>query len=100
MHMTMKTLLLIRIASISDRGSDMIVLDNLLKIYKDLITLPNDNVMEKFYELWWFLKVEISVEVFFWKFEKIRKFKRKALLLYELSERESGWRYTARCHNS
>ena len=44
---------------------------------------------------------------YFWskfrKFRKFRKFKRissDALLLYELSEREPGWRFTARCHSS
>ena len=32
------------------------------------------------------------------KIPKVRKRLRKALLLYELSEREPGWRFTARCH--
>ena len=74
----------------------IIVLDHILKIWIELKTLPNDNAMEKFYGLWWFSKKEILVELFiFWKF---RKFKRKALPLYELSERESGGRFTARCH--
>ena len=31
-------------------------------------------------------------------FEKITNPSREALLLYELSEREPGWRFTARCH--
>ena len=30
--------------------------------------------------------------------EKITNPSREALLLYELSEREPGWRFTARCH--
>ena len=30
--------------------------------------------------------------------EKMINSSRKALLLYELSEREPGWRFTARCH--
>ena len=39
--------------------------------------------------------VEISR---FPKISKISKKSRDALLLYELSEREPGWRFTARCH--
>ena len=31
-------------------------------------------------------------------FEKFTNSSRDALLLYELSEREPGWRFTARCH--
>ena len=30
--------------------------------------------------------------------ENLKIFSREALLLYELSEREPGWRFTARCH--
>ena len=49
---------------------------------------------------WSFWKVDIfgrNLE----NFEKYQKFEnasRGALLLYELSEREPGWRFTARCH--
>ena len=50
-HMTMKLLFWMRIPSISLRGSDMIVLDNVLKIWIELIKLRNDNAMEKFYRV-------------------------------------------------
>ena len=50
-HVTMKKLFRIELSSISVRGSDMIVLDNVLKIWIELITLPNDNTMEKFYRV-------------------------------------------------
>ena len=46
-----------------------------------------------------FPKVEILVEISkISKISKIWKKSREALLLYELSEREPGWRFTARCH--
>ena len=38
----------------------MIVLDNVVNIRIELITLPNDNAMEKFYGLWMFQKLEFS----------------------------------------
>ena len=39
--------------------SDVIFLDNRLKIWIELITSRSDDVMEKFYGLWWFQKVDI-----------------------------------------
>ena len=45
----MKMMFLIEISSISGRRSDIIVLDNVLKIRIELITSRNDNAMEKFY---------------------------------------------------
>ena len=70
----------------------MIVSDNVLKIWIELIKLRNDNAMEKFYRLWTFPKL-----IFLVKISKISKFfekmtipSREALLLYELSEREPG----------
>ena len=47
-----------------------------------------------------FQKVQFSIEI--WKISKksenLKKWLREALVLYELSEREPGWRFTARCH--
>ena len=70
----------------------MIVLDNVLKIWIELIKSGNDNVMEKSYRLRTFQKLIILVEI-----SKISKIfgkmtisSREALLLYELSEREPG----------
>ena len=37
---------------------------------------------------------------FFWGFEKCEKIQGRALLLYELFEREPGLRFTARCHRA
>ena len=48
---TMKDLILREISSTSGQGSDMIVLDNVLKIWIELIKLPNDNAMGKFYRV-------------------------------------------------
>ena len=62
-HMTMEMLFLMRIPSISVRGSDMIVLDNVLKICLELIKPSNDNAMEKFYSLRMFQKLIILVEI-------------------------------------
>ena len=46
-----------------------------------------------------FEKLTFLVEISkFSKIPEISKFFEKALLLYELSEREPGWRFTARCH--
>ena len=73
MHMTMKMMFLIIISSISVRGSDMIVLDNVIKIWIELIKLRNDNVMEKFYRG----RVVSKSSIFcrnFENFEKSRKF--------------------------
>ena len=47
--LTMKKLFLIRISSTSSLGSPMIVLDNVFKIWIELITSRNDNATEKFY---------------------------------------------------
>ena len=43
----------------SGRGSDMIVSDNVLQIWIELIKCRNDNAMEKFYGLPWSPKVVI-----------------------------------------
>ena len=51
--------------------SDMIVLDNVLKIWIELMKLRNYDAMEKFYWGQVFSKVEISVEIS--KFSKISK---------------------------
>ena len=59
MHITVKKLFLIRIASTRRRGSPIIVLDNALKIWTELITQRNDNALEKFYWVWWFGKFGI-----------------------------------------
>ena len=46
-----------------------------------------------------FEKLTFLVEISkFSKISKISKFLSEALLLYELFEREPGWRFTARCH--
>ena len=49
--LTMKTLISMKISSISGLGSPMIVLDNILKIWIELKKLKNDNAIEKFYRL-------------------------------------------------
>ena len=41
----------------------MIVLDNLLKFWMELIKLRNDNAMEKFYRLWTFQKLIFLVGI-------------------------------------
>ena len=76
----------------SVRGSEMIVVDIMLKIWIELIKSRNDNVMEKFYPLWTFQKLIFLVEISkIWKiFEKMTILSRKALLLCELFEREPG----------
>ena len=53
-HMTMEILFWRIIRSTSARLSDMIILDNVLKIWIELIKSRNDNAMEKFYRLWTF----------------------------------------------
>ena len=48
-----------------------------------------------------FEKLTVLVEISkFLKISKISKKSREALLLYELFERETGLRFTARCHNT
>ena len=76
----------------SARLSDMIVLDNVLKIWIELIKSRNDNAMEKFYSLWTFQKLIFLVEIskFSKIFGKMTIPSREALLLDELSEREPG----------
>ena len=70
----------------------MIVLDNVLKIWIELIKSRNDNAMEKFYRLWTFQKLIFLVKIskFSKIFGKMTIPSREALLLYELSEREPG----------
>ena len=46
------------IPSTSGLGSDMIVLDNVLKIWMELIKYRNDNAGEKFYMVQTFSKVQ------------------------------------------
>ena len=68
-----------------------IVLYDVLTIWIELLTLPNDNVREKLYGLWWFPKVDFfgsNVEIL--KNLEFFQFFPEALLLYELSEREPG----------
>ena len=47
-----------------------------------------------------FQKVQFSIEISknSKNLKKIKRWSRDALLLYELFEREPGWRFTARCH--
>ena len=68
------------------------VSDNIFKIWMELIKSRNDNAMEKFYRLWTFRKLIFLVKISKISniFEKISIPSRKALLLYELSEREPG----------
>ena len=49
-----------------------------------------------------FRKVEFLIEILkiSKNLGKLKKCSRGALLLYELSEREPGGRFTARCHNT
>ena len=49
MHMTMKNMFLMKIPSISHLGNPIIVLDNVFKIWIELIISRNDNATEKFY---------------------------------------------------
>ena len=48
-HMTMKIMFLMKIPSISHLGSPIIFLDNVFKIWIELIISRNDNATEKFY---------------------------------------------------
>ena len=78
--------------STSARLSDIIILDNILKICLELVKYENDNATEKFYGPS-FLKVVIfgqNFENFENILEKIKILMRKAFLLYELFEREPG----------
>ena len=69
----------------------IIVFDNVLKLWLELIKERNDNVTEQFYRVQCFLKVPFLVEISkILKISTISKIARKALLLYELSEREPG----------
>ena len=49
--LTMKKLFLMIISSTHDRGSDMIVSDNILNIWMELVNCRNDNATEKFYRV-------------------------------------------------
>ena len=73
MHMTMTILFWRMISSTSARLSDMIVLDNVLKIWIELRKQRNDNVMEKFYMFLWFRKVDILAR----NFENFENFRKK-----------------------
>ena len=57
--MTIAKLFLKILSSTSCRGSDIIVLDNVLKLRLELIKSRNDDATEKIYRLPWFLKVVI-----------------------------------------
>ena len=63
MHVTTKILFWTRIWSISVRRSDMIILDNVLKIRMELMKLGNDNAGKKFYLMQTFSKVRNLVEI-------------------------------------
>ena len=72
MHMTMKKLFGIKMSSTRGLGSPIIVLDNILKLWIELIKSRNDNAMEKFYRLWTFQKLIFLAEI--WKkFENFHK---------------------------
>ena len=88
-HVTMTLLFGITIPPTSRLESPIIVLDNVLKIWIELIKERNDNTIEKFYRLWTFPKLRCLVEISK-IFEKMTIPPREALLLYELSEREPG----------
>ena len=70
----------------------IIVLDDVLMLWIELIKSRNDNAIEKFYRLWTFQtlifldKISKIANIF----GKIKISLREALLLYELSEREPG----------
>ena len=68
--LTMENMFLMEISSISCLGSPIIFLDNVLKIWIELLTLPNDNARERFHGLWWFPKVQFLGR----NFEKIEKY--------------------------
>ena len=91
-HMPIKMLFQRRISSSSVLGSPIIVLDNVLKIWIELIIQRNDNAREKFYRFNAFEKLTFLVEISKISkfFEKITNPSKQALLLYELSEREPG----------
>ena len=92
MHVTMKMLFQIMFASKKCLLITIIVLDNVLKLWIELIKQRNDNAREKFYLMQAFSKVRNLVEI-----SKISKnleiskiLSKRSLLLYELSEREPG----------
>ena len=69
----------------------MIVLDIVLKLWIELITLPNDNATEKFYRVRVVSKsLKFGRNIENPKNLKFRKKNRGRRLLYELSEREPG----------
>ena len=63
MHMTMKKLFSITLSSTSIIGSPIIVLDNVLKLWIELIKWRNDNAREKFYLMQTFSKARNFVEI-------------------------------------
>ena len=91
-HMTLKKLFWMDISSRSGLGSDMIILDNVLKIFMELLKQRNDNAGEKFYLVQAFSKVRNLVEnsKIPKNLEILKILSKGALLLYELSEREPG----------
>ena len=70
----------------------MIILDNVLKLWIDLIKCKKDNAMEKFYLMQTFSKVQNCVEILniSKNLETLIILLREALLLYELFERQPG----------
>ena len=69
-----------------------IVLDNILKLWIELIKWRIDNAIEKFYQFRTFQKLIFLVEILkiAKKSGKMTITSREALLLYELSERAPG----------
>ena len=96
----MKKLFWKRISSTSGLGSAIIVLDNVLELCLELIKYKMVMAMKS--SIWFsgskkiIFLVEISKKSNISK--QMRKSSRKALLLYELFEREPGRRFSARCH--
>ena len=70
----------------------MIVLDNVSKIWTELMKSKNDDAMKKFYRLWTFQKLIFSVGISKMSkiFEQMTIPSRGTLLLYELFERKPG----------
>ena len=70
----------------------IIVLDNVLRLWIELIKWINDNAGEKFYLMQTFSKVRNLVEIskISKNIEKLTLLSREALRRYEFSEREPG----------
>ena len=92
MRMAMKIMFSITFTNEQVPGNFIIVLDNISKLWMELIKSRNDNAMEKFYRLRTFQKLRFSVEISKISkfFEKMTISSRETLLLYELFEREPG----------